>query len=130
MLHFMRCYYDSTLALNGYRLERIDPASGKSSIVYDPYDSTFFEAFDDGEAMLVSNGRLRVSYAQEKPEARYLKTKGMPLGTTVQISILQFPDAVVIEQNGYYYDQKDILRLGYWAWEKLAMLLPYDYDPD
>ena len=130
MLHFMRCYYDSTLALNGYRLERVDPATGKSKLIYDPYDSTFFEAFDDGEAMLVSNGRLRVTYSQEPPDARYLRSKGMPEKTPVQISILQFPVAVVIEQNGYYHDQKDILASGYWAWEKLAMLVPYDYDPD
>lgn len=130
MLHFMRCYYDSTLALNGYRLERVDPATGNSRLIYNPYDSAFFEAFDDGEAMLVSNGRLRVTYSQEIPEARYLKAKGMPEKTPVQISILQFPVAVVIEQNGYYHDQKDILALGYWAWEKIAMLVPYDYDPD
>lgn len=130
MLHFMRSYYDSTLALAGYRLERVDPATGRSGIIYDPYDSAFFTAFDDGESMLVSNGRLRVTYAHEKPEPRYLRHKKMPERTPVQISILQFPEAVIIQRNGYYFDQKDILASGYWSWEKMALLLPYDYEPD
>jgi len=130
MLHFMRSYYDSTLAGDGFRIERVDPATGKSGIVYNPYDSAFFVAFDDGESMLVSNGRLRVTYAREKPEARYLRTKRMPENTPVQISILEFPEAVIIQQNGYYFDQKDILAMGYWSWEKMAVLLPYDYEPD
>jgi hypothetical protein len=56
--------------------------------------------------------------------------KKLPMNTSVQISILEFPEYIAIEQNGYYYDQKDILTSGYWSWEKLADLLPYDYDPE
>jgi hypothetical protein len=130
MLHFMRSYYDSTLAGDGFRIERVDPATGKSGIVYNPYDSAFFVAFDDGESMLVANGRLRVTYAREKPDPSYLRAKKMPENTPVQISILEFPEAVIIQQNGYYFDQKDILALGYWSWEKMGVLLPYDYEPD
>ncbi len=36
---------------------------------------------------------------------------------------------LLIQENGYFYDQADITNMGYWAWKKLAELLPYDYNP-
>ncbi len=32
-----------------------------------------------------------------------------------------------IEQNGYYFDQNDLVVNAYWSWEKVADLLPYNY---
>jgi len=130
ILHFMRCYYDSTFGINGYELSRLDPATGNSKRIYDPYDSTLFIALEDGDAMLLSIGRLYVTYTQEKPEVQYLNFKKERLNSPFQKSSLDFPESIVIERNGYCYDQKQIKALGYWAWEKLARLLPYDYDPD
>lgn len=52
------------------------------------------------------------------------------MSTPVQISILDLADGIIVEENGYYFDQKDVLTLGYWAWEKMADFLPYDYHPD
>ena len=130
MLHFVRCYYDSTLRLNGYKLERIDRSTEESVMIYDPYDSVRYGITEDGDVMLLNDGKLRVAYTQERPEPKYLQIKKLPANTPVQISILDFPDYILIEQNGYFYDQKDILVNGYWSWEKLADLLPYDYDPE
>jgi hypothetical protein len=130
MLHFVRCYYDSTLRLNGYKLERIDRKSEESAMIYDPYDSVRYGITDEGDVLLLNDGKLRIAYTQEKPEAKYLQMKKLPANTPVQISILDFPDYILIEQNGYFFDQKDILVNGYWSWEKLADLLPYDYDPE
>jgi hypothetical protein len=130
MLHFMRCYYDSTLRLNGYKLDRVDPKTDKSTLIHNPYDAVRYGISEDGDVMLLNNGKLRVVYTGERPEPKYLRVRKLPLNTTVQISILEFPDYIAIEQNGYYYDQKDILTSGYWSWEKLADLLPYDYDPE
>lgn len=37
---------------------------------------------------------------------------------------------VEIESNGSYYDTRDLLVLGYWTWaQKIANILPYDYNP-
>ena len=36
-------------------------------------------------------------------------------------------ETIVIEQNGYFYDQADISISGYWTWDKVAQQLPYDY---
>lgn len=130
MLHFMRCYYDSTLRGNGYILNRLDPVSDRSTIVQNPYDTLIYRKLETGEAVLSRDGKMRVAYTLENPDKAYLKKSGLSEQNTIQVSILDFPDEVVIEENGYFYEQRDILILGYWAWEKLADRLPYDYDPD
>jgi hypothetical protein len=71
--------------------------------------------------------RLRVAYLNELPEKQYLIKNKLSANNTIQISQLDFKDAIVIEKNGYFYDQRDLLTIGYWAWEKLADFMPYDY---
>jgi hypothetical protein len=130
MLHFMRCYYDSTLGMNGYKLARVDPRTGKNTTIGDPYDSSIYRSTASGDVQLLNKGKLRVAYTLEQPEKKYLAANKLPENTTIQISILDFPEEIIIEQNGYFHDQKDILSLGYWSWEKLADMLPYDFDPE
>ncbi len=33
----------------------------------------------------------------------------------------------MVEQNGYYYDQTDVSISGYWEWQKVADMLPFNY---
>lgn len=128
-LHFMRCYYDSTLKENGYKLEKIDPGTNKSKLINNPYDSLFFQITESKDVDLVYSGKLRVIYMEEQPEKNYLLTNKLSPNTTIQISLLDFAEFITIEENGYFYDQKDLLALGYWSWEKLADFLPYNYEP-
>ncbi len=129
VLHFMRCYYDSTLKENGYKLELIRAGNEKPRPLLNPYDSAVYEVMDNRDVELRFPGKLRVVYSEEKPEAKYLVVNKLAAGTTIQISVVDFADAIVIEENGYFYDQKDLLSLGYWSWEKLADFLPYNYEP-
>ena len=39
-------------------------------------------------------------------------------------------ESIVIEQNGYYYDQTDITTNGYLGFKKIGDMLPYDYLPE
>jgi hypothetical protein len=130
MLHFMRCYYDSTLGENGYKVERLDAKTEKPRLLRDPYDSAVFSMDENREAEIRLPGKIRVVYSQEKPEAAYLSLNKLSLQTTVQVSIVELPERVVIEENGYYYDQREILALGYWGWEKIGEILPYNYEPE
>ena len=128
-LHFIRSWYDSTLAEEGFVLEKADSGSdGKLSRVKNPYDSGFY-AVDSGDVEITMNGQLRVSYTSEAPDKKYLEERKFPAGTRVQISALDIVSGFVIEENGYFYDQSDVTNLGYWSWKKLAELLPYDYAP-
>jgi len=128
LLHFMRCYYDSTLGSSGYRVEWVDD-NGKARVLKDPYDTAYCRSTDHRDIELDFPGKVRVVYLEEKPERAYLEFKKMSLNTTVQISILDFADTITIEENGYFFEQRNLLSLGYWGWEKLGDFLPYNYDP-
>ncbi len=128
VLHFMRCYYDSTLAENGYKLEFVDK-NNKPRKVNNPYDSLIYNQLETNDVEIHFPSRLRVVYSEEKPEEKYLTKNKLSLSTTIQISLVDFTDIITIEENGYFYDQKDVLAVGYWSWEKLADFLPYNFDP-
>lgn len=130
VLQFMRAYRDSTLNGDGYKIEIIDDKTGKSSPVMNPYDTAYYNIVEYNKVELFFPGKLRVVYANEKPDPGYLAANKLPSSTPLQISILDVDDAIVIEENGFYYDQKDVLMLGYWGWEKVADFLPFDYYPD
>ncbi|MDO6434271.1 carboxypeptidase-like regulatory domain-containing protein [Flavitalea sp. BT771] len=129
-LHFIRSWYDSTLADEGFILEWADSSNkGKLKTIKDPYDPKFYSV-DSGEVAINLTGRLRVSYTNQVPNRKYLQEHNFPLNTKVEISALDLLNGFVIEENGYFYDQPDVINMGYWAWKKLAETLPYDYNPE
>lgn len=130
VLQFMRSYRDSTLRKEGYKIEIIDDETRKNIPIFNPYDTAYFEILEYSKVGLFFPGKLRVVYANEKPDPAYLSSAKLPSGTPLQISVLDLADGIIIEENGFYYDQKDVLTLGYWAWEKMADFLPYDYSPE
>ena len=127
-LHFMRSLYDSTLKEEGFQLEMYDKAN-KPYLVKNPYDSSIYSV-DSGEVVINMKGRLRVSYKNRVPDQKYLVQNNFPLSARTQISALDIIDGFVIEENGYFYEQSEVTNMGYWAWKKLAELLPYDYNPE
>ncbi len=130
VLQFLRAYHDSTLNRDGFKVELIDDGTDKSEPIYNPYIAEYYDTLDYNRVGLFFPGRLRIVYTKEKPGITYLAANKLPMDTPVQISILDLANGIIIEENGYYYDQKDVLTLGYWAWEKMADFLPYDYYPD
>ncbi|HEY4147926.1 MAG TPA: carboxypeptidase-like regulatory domain-containing protein [Chitinophagaceae bacterium] len=128
-LHFIRSWYDSTLDDEGYVLELADSGSSKMRKLEDPYDAKLYSR-DSGDVQVNIQGRLRVSYTSRVPDKKYLLQNKYPLTTPAQISALDIANGFVIEENGYFYDQGDVSNIGYWAWKKLAELLPYDYLPE
>jgi hypothetical protein len=129
-LHFIRSWYDSTLQEEGFVLEALENKIGnRMSAIKDPYDPKFY-AVDSGDVVISMKGRLRVSYTNQVPDKKYLEEHRFPKGTQVEVSALDIADGLVIEENGYFYDQSDVTNIGYWSWEKLAELLPYEYLPE
>lgn len=128
-LHFIRSWYDSTLNEEGYVLELADSESTVMRRLENPYESRWYSR-DSGDLQIDIKGRLRVSYTGQAPDKKYLTQNKYPLTTAAQISALDVANGIVIEENGYFYDQGDVSNLGYWAWKKLAELLPYDYLPE
>ena len=130
-LHFMRSWYSRNLANDGFVVEQVDPYSTtlKTTVIENPYDTLLFKEAEDKGVEVNYNGKLRIIYKNALPDPTYLSESKLPSYLKSQISILDINDGFVIEQNGYFYDQNDVTNIGYWSWEKVAEVLPYDYKP-
>jgi hypothetical protein len=129
-LQFMRSYYDSTLAEDGFEIALLDENNDKKfNIVSNPYDTSYYGIYDStNEAEVFYPGKFSVTY-KKKPEPEYLRKFNLPKNVATRISYIDMLDAIVIKENGYFYDQKDWINQGYWSWKNIADLLPYDYIP-
>ena len=131
-LHFMRSYYDSTLTEDGYTIDLLNENNEtKFDKVKDPYDTLYYGGLDSTMQVEIWYPRkFSVTYIKKKPEPEYLKKFGLPKNVSTQISYIDLKDGIAIQQNGYYYDQKDWVNQGYWSWKNIADQLPYDYSPE
>lgn len=128
-LHFMRSLYDSIVTEEGFIVEKMSGGakSTKGNEIKDLYDSSFYFVDSSGVA-LAWDGRYRVGYRKVLPDKKFLQEFKLPATTNLQNTLLDIADGFVIEQNGYFYEQYDVINSGYWAWKKLAELLPYNYE--
>lgn len=131
-LHFMHSYYDSTLIEDGFVIALLDSTNDKKfNKIKDPYDTTYYVGPDSTNQIEIWYPRkISVMYTRKSPEPEYLKKMNLPKSVPYATSYIDLKDAIVITENGYYYDQKDWINQGYWSWKNLADLLPYDYMPD
>jgi hypothetical protein len=130
-LHFMRSYYDSTLAEEGFSIDMLDETDKKKfSRVADVFDTLYYGALDStGQIEVWYPRKFRVTYAKKRPEPEYLKKFNLPKNVAIQVSYIDLTDGIAIKENGYYYEQKDWINQGYWSWKNLADQVPYDYLP-
>jgi hypothetical protein len=129
-LHFMRSWYDSTLKDEGFDIEVLDSTQpDKGTALQNPYDSSFY-SLDSGTVDIALKGRFRIKYKNRVPDKKYLIANKFPLSAKIQISAIDLTNGFSIEENGYFYDQSDVTNIGYWAWKKLAELVPFDYNPE
>ena len=124
-LHFMRSFYDSTLDEEGFIVEKLG-AGDKAEKITSLYDSTEIER-DSSVVNVLWDGKYRVSYKNVLPDPNFLSQYKLPSTTRAQPTLLVVNEGFVIEQNGYFYDQYDVLANGYLSWKKISELLPYDY---
>jgi hypothetical protein len=133
-LHFMRCYYDSTLSENNFTITAIetDSMSGKTAQepINNPYDSTFYGVINGSEKEILLIGKYLIEYTGAPMEKSYLQANKYPLSAKEQLSTIELLDGFVINENGFFYEQKMFVNSGYWAWKNLADQLPYDYWPE
>jgi len=130
-LHFLRSYYDSTLAKEGFTVDLYTESSKtKFGRLKNPYDTAYY-FFDDStaNAELYLPVKASIAYNKKAPEKRYLEQNGLPPGVPMQISYIDLSETIIIKTNGYFTDQKSWVSQGYWSWKNLADQLPYDYEP-
>lgn len=133
VMHFMRSLYNESLEENDFQIQPIANFKGKdTAIKVKDYYKVFDYHFDDSTAIASispARDKIGIIYTAEKPEQKYLEeNKNEP--SEFQLSFISFikRGKVFIESNGYFFDQDDIVKSGYWGWLKIADLLPYDYE--
>lgn len=71
---------------------------------------------------------LEVTYLNEFEDSRYLRFIGKNRAVDAQTSWIKLEsDSVFIDFEGRYFDQFKINMFGYWSWERLADMVPYEY---
>ncbi len=134
MLRFMRSVYNKNMAQQKFEIQFIIKNNGKDSALKlkNPYAALNYQKDDSTQTIEISpnQNNVGVLFLGDKPNDAYLQENpGEP--SSFQFSILGFKpgESIVIEQNGYFYDQNDISISGYWTWDKVAKQLPYNWQP-
>ncbi|MEO6330117.1 MAG: carboxypeptidase-like regulatory domain-containing protein [Ginsengibacter sp.] len=134
-LHFMRSLYDKTIDEEGFEVQFIITKNGRetpiplkniySALNYLKDDSTSTVEFKPNQP------EIAIIFNNEKPEQAYIDLDPKA-NKNFQVSTLNITpgESIIIEENGYYYDQKDIITNDYWGFKKVGDMLPYDYDPE
>lgn len=132
LLHFMRSLYSKTLRPDGFEIQFLVKNNDEEKTIplknpylalnYNKDDSTNTVDFRPNQPEMI------VIYKKAKPDEAYLifdpKAK-----KDFQVSTLSVAkgETMVIEENGYFFEQTDIITNGYWGFEKIGDMLPYDY---
>ena len=134
ILHFMRSIYKKELKEEGFEIQFLatykdrDMEKDTALKLKNVYTALNYQKDDSTQTVDIkpNQNKLGVFFTIEKPAAGYSEeNKDDP--TDFQFSILNFSSGIVIEQNGYYFEQNDIAISEYWTWDKVADQLPYNY---
>ncbi len=132
ILHFMRSLYNRQLKEQGFEIQfLVDIVNKETAItVKDPYAALHYQKDDSTQTVEILPNQINVGviYTKEKPAAGFIQdNQNEPVD--FQFSVVSFlpKQSIVIEQNGYYFEQNDLTIKAYWTWDKIADLLPYGY---
>ena len=132
ILHFMRSLYNKKLKEEGFEIQFLITVNEKEMAipVKDFYGGLNYYK-DDSTQLVVTmpnQSEVVVIYKNEEPEQNYLAANPEQ-PKKFQLSVFSFvpKEYIVIEQNGYYFEQTDFTVNQYLAWEKMADMLPYNF---
>lgn len=132
MLHFMRSLYNKQLKEEGFEIQFLVKSDDKEEAVplLNFYGAMNYNKDDSTKTVEVKPNQNNVVliYNKEKPEQAYVDANP-DQQSKFQLSVLLFTpgESVIIEENGYYFDQVDIIKNEYLTWKKMADMLPYDF---
>lgn len=130
----MRSIYKKELNEEGFEIQFVVSVNGSDSALKlkNIYLALNYQKDDSSQTVEVRPNQTAVGviYTKEKPSTAFLKEMDRE-SKDFQFSVLNFlpGESIIIEQNGYYFEQNDISISEYWIWEKVADQLPYNYVP-
>lgn len=132
MLHFMRSVYHKTLKEEGFEIQFVAKNNDLETAVKLPnfYGALNYQKDDSTQLVeiLPNQPDMAILYSKEAPASGYME-QNEDTPEKFQLSVINIAsnESITIEQNGYYFDQNDIVITGYWTWEKIGDMVPYDY---
>lgn len=131
-LHFMRSLFNKTLADEGFEVQFLvrNNEEEKPLRLKNPYLALNYSKEDSTNTVEFRPNQpdMAVIYTKAKPEEAFFtfdpKAKKDFRVSTVSVTK---GESIVIEENGYFFEQTDIITNGYWNFEKIGNMLPYDY---
>lgn len=132
ILHFMRSVYQKKLSEEGFEIQFIIKNNNEEMAipVKNMYGGINYNKDDSTQLVEIHPNQTEVAiiYKNEEPAMDYLE-QHVESPKKFQLSVISIPatETIGIEQNGFYFDQNDIAITGYWSWEKVADMLPYDF---
>jgi len=132
LLHFMRSLYNKTLSDEGFEVQFLvkNNADERTIPLKNPYLALNYSKDDSTNTVEFRPNQpdMIVLYTKENPEQAYLDLEPKAK-KDFQVSTLNIAkgESIIIEENGYFFEQTDIITNGYWAFEKVSNMLPYDY---
>jgi hypothetical protein len=132
LLHFMRSLYHKQLKEEGFEIQFLIKTNDKETALplTNFYGALNYSKDDSTQTaeILPNQTEVAILYNKQKPEQNYITANpGDP--EKFQLSVLSFTpkESIIIEQNGYYFNQTDITVNQYLGWKKMADMLPYDF---
>ena len=87
-----------------------------------------YQATDKNEKILSFPGLLQVSYNKKYEDENYNKFLNSNRPVKPPVSLIRLHSlSVNFDEQGRYYDDFQIETFGYWAFERVADMLPFDY---
>lgn len=132
ILHFMRSMYQKKLKEEGFEIQFLVKKDDNETAIplKDFYGSVNYKKDDNTNTVdiLPNQKDVAIIYKNEEPSVLYAQSNP-DAPTKFELSVLNFlpNESLDIEQNGFYFEQNDITITGYWAWEKVGDMLPYDF---
>jgi hypothetical protein len=132
MLHFMRSLFNKQLKEDGFEIQFLIKNNNTDTAIKlkNYYAAVNYNKDDSTQTVeiLPNQSEVAVIYNNEKPEESYINDNPSE-STKFQLSVLSFipKESVIIEQNGYYFEQTTITINQYLGWKKMADMLPFDF---
>jgi hypothetical protein len=133
ILHFMRSMHQKKLNEEGFEIQFIVKNNDRETAIplKNFYGAVNYSMDDSSHTaeILPRQKDVAVIYKNEPSPDLYLAANP-EASSKFQLSVLSFlpNESLNIEQNGFYFEQNDITITGYWGWEKVGDMLPYDFD--
>lgn len=132
-LHFMRSLFSKTVSEEGFEVQFIVKNNNRERpiLLPDVYPALHYAKDDSTNTVEIKPNQpdMAVIYKDAKPEDAYASADKSKKDFQVSTVSITPGESIIIEENGYYFDQKDITTNDYWGFKKVGDMLPYDFVP-